>query len=51
MTRKIDDRHMQVCQKILKRLETEPDLLKKVIPGGESLIFEYDLETKRQSRQ
>lgn len=42
---------LQVCQDILERLETESDLLGKVITGDESWIFEYDLETKRQSLQ
>ena len=40
-----------VCQDIIERLEDDPDLLKRVITGDESWIFEYDPETKRQSRQ
>ncbi|KAK8395421.1 hypothetical protein O3P69_006220 [Scylla paramamosain] len=44
-------RRMQVCQDILERLETEPDLLRRVITGDESWVFEYDPETKRQSLQ
>lgn len=39
---------MQVCQDILERQETQPDLLDRVIIGDESWIFQYDLETKRQ---
>ncbi|KAK8375113.1 hypothetical protein O3P69_011329 [Scylla paramamosain] len=35
-------RRMQVCQDILERLETEPDLLRRVITGDESWVFEYD---------
>ena len=42
---------MQVCQDIIKRLQTEPDLLCRVITGDETWIFEYDLETKCQSCQ
>ena len=40
-----------VCQDIIERLEDDPDLLKRVITGDESWIFEYDPETKRRSRQ
>ena len=39
------------CQDIIERLEDNPDLLGRVITGDESWIFEYDPETKRQSRQ
>ena len=40
-----------VSQDIIEYLEDDPDLLGRVITGGESWIFEYDPETKRQSRQ
>ena len=40
-----------VCQDIIERLEDDPDLLRRVITGDESWIFEYDPETKWQSRQ
>ena len=40
---------VQVCQDILEQLEPEPNLLKRVVTGDESLIFEYDPLTKRQS--
>ena len=45
------ERHVVVCQDILEHLQTEPDLLQRVITGNESWIFEYDPETKRQSFQ
>ncbi|XP_027233874.2 uncharacterized protein [Penaeus vannamei] len=45
------DRRMQVCRDILERLETDPDLLGRVITSDESWIFEYDPETKHQSLQ
>ena len=45
------ERRVLVCKDILERLETEPNLLGKVITGDESWIFEYDPETKRQSLQ
>ena len=41
--------HVQVCQDILEQLEIEPNLLKRVVTGDESWIFEYDPLTKRQS--
>ena len=43
------ERPVQVCQDILEQLETEPKLLKRVVTGDESWIFEYDPLTKRQS--
>ena len=45
------ERRMQVCQNIIERLQTEPDLLRRVITGDETRIFEYDPETKRQRCQ
>ena len=45
------ERRMQVCQDIIEHLETEPDLLRRVITGDETWIFEYDPETKCQSCQ
>jgi len=42
-------RRVQVCRDILEQLETEPNLLKRVVTGDESWIFDYDLLTKRQS--
>ena len=38
-----------MCQDILEQLETEPNLLKRVVTGNQSWIFEYDPLTKRQS--
>ena len=43
------ERRVQMCQDILEQLETEPNLLKRVVTGDESWIFEYDPLTKRQS--
>ena len=45
------ERRVQVCHDILEELETEPNLLGRVITGDESWIFEYDPETKRQGFQ
>ena len=41
------ERRVQVYQDISELLETEPNLLKRVVIGNESWIFEYDLLTKR----
>ena len=43
------ERRVQVCQDILEKLETEPNLLKRGVTGVESRIFKYDPLTKRQS--
>ena len=43
------ERRVQVCQNILEKLETEPNLLKRVVTGDESWIFVYDPLIKRQS--
>ena len=43
------ERRVQVCQDILEQLKIEPNLLKRVVTGDKSWIFEYDLLTKRQS--
>ena len=42
-------RRVQVCQDILEQLETEANLLKRVVTGDESWIFKYDPLTKRQT--
>ena len=40
-----------VCLDITKHLEAKPDLLNSVIAGDETWVFEYNPETKRQSRE
>ena len=40
---------VQLCQDILKELETEPYMLSRVVTSDGSWIFEYDLLSKRQS--
>jgi len=42
---------LEICQGLVGRLEIEPDFLYKVITGDESWVFDYDLETKRQSSE
>ena len=41
-------RHVQVCQDILKQLQTELTLLERVITGDELWIFESEPLIKRQ---
>ena len=41
------EQHVQVRLDMFKRLKTEPDLLRKVMTGDESWIFEYDPLTKK----
>ena len=40
---------MQIRQDLIKHLQTEPNLLCRVITGDETWIFDYDVETKHQS--
>jgi len=40
-----------VCLDLLDRLEREPEFFSRVITDDESWIFEYDPETKLQSRE
>jgi len=51
LTTKQNDNRRDVCLDLLDRLEREPEFSIRVITGDESWIFEYDPETKRQSRQ
>lgn len=45
------DNRMEICRDLLGRMERDSDFLKHVITGDESWIFEYDPETKRQSKE
>ena len=42
---------MNSCHKMLTTFNDNPDLLKKVITGNESWVYDYDIETKAQSSQ
>ena len=42
---------MQMCQDVIELLQTEPDLLRRVMTDDETWIFEYNPETKRQRCQ
>ena len=43
------DRRVQMCEDILKKLETKPDLLSRVFTCDDSWIFQYNPITKHQS--
>ena len=40
---------MSVCAELLEQVEDDPELMERVITGGESWFFQCDPETKRQS--
>ena len=42
---------IQVCKDMLERIGADPDFLGCIITGDESWVFQYNLETKRQSQQ
>ena len=42
---------MDIAQEMLTMFNDDPDLLKKIITGGESLVYGCDIETKAQSSQ
>jgi gamma-glutamyl phosphate reductase len=44
-------RRNEVSAEMLDRLETEPDFLNRVTTGYESLVFEYDPQTERESEE
>ena len=46
--RKEKQRRVTICQDLLER---QDDTLGRVITGGETWVYQYDPETKRQSRQ
>jgi len=39
------DNHVLVSQKLLDRVTSEPDFLRRVITGNETWVFEYDPTT------
>ena len=43
------DNRKDICTDILQEITQKPDLLENVITCNETWIFQYDLETKRQS--
>jgi len=40
-----------MCLHLLERIQRDRNFLKNVITGEETWIFEYDPETKRQSKE
>jgi len=45
------DNRKDVCLHILERIQSDRNFLKNIITGNETWIFEYDPETKRQSKE
>ena len=42
---------LNACRDILQQMEADEKLLENVVTGDELWVFQYDPETKRQSRQ
>ena len=45
------DNRKDMCLHLLERIQKDRNFLKNVIKGDETWIFEYDPETKRQSKE
>ena len=45
------DNRKDLCLHLLERIQSDRNFLKDVITGDETWIFEYDPETKRQSKE
>ena len=42
---------VKFCKDMLEKIKDDSDILRQIITGDETLIFQYDSETKRQSMQ
>ena len=42
-------RRVNFCKGMLEKIRYDPDILYQVVTGDETWVFQYDLETKRQS--
>ncbi|CAN8022820.1 unnamed protein product [Ixodes persulcatus] len=51
LTSEMKEERLFKCQELHERFETDPEFSERVITGDETWIFEYDLESKRQSRE
>jgi len=49
LTEQQRDARVRVCAEVLEQVEDDPELMERVITGGESWFFQCDPETKRQS--
>jgi len=45
------DNRKDVCLHLLERIQRDRNFLKNVVTDDETWIFEYDPETKRQSKE
>ena len=45
-------KHLEVCQQLLNRYNNEgEDFLKRIVTGGETWIYNYEPESKRQGME
>ncbi|XP_041374122.1 uncharacterized protein LOC121387162 [Gigantopelta aegis] len=51
LTDEQNQKRVDICTDLFERIEQEANLLDCVITGDEAWVFQYDLETKRQSLQ
>jgi len=51
LTNEQKENRRNVCPDLLERIENDKTFFKNVITGDETWIFEYDLDTKRQSSE
>ena len=42
---------VKFCEEILEKIKHDLDILRQIITGDETWVFQYDPETKRQSMQ
>ena len=49
LTKEKKAQRLNACRDILQQMETDKKLLENVITGDESLVFQYNPATKRQS--
>ena len=42
---------IKFCEDMLEKIKDDPDILRQIITGDETWVFQYDPETKRQSKQ
>lgn len=51
LSRDQKNHRVEVCQSLKERTQNDPGFIKNVITGDETWVYDYDIETKRQSSQ
>jgi hypothetical protein len=52
LTLELKERHVDVCQELLRRYETEGDgFLQRIVTGDESWVHHFQPETKKASKE